>query len=122
MNSDKLVEFTDRLVPTGDIVKYKKFQEPEIFGDIFLDNCFLLKQNNNAACVLRNDKTGLELRIWPHSSYPYLQVYTPPHRNSIAIENLSSTPDAFNNKMGLMILNAGEKAHFKTTYEAIIKS
>ena len=122
MNSDKLVEFTNRLVPTGNIVAYKKFQVPEILGDTFLDNCFLLKQNNEAACILRNDKTGLELRIWPHSSYPYLQVYTPPHRNSIAIENLSSTPDAFNNKMGLIILNAGEKAHFKTTFQALIKS
>ncbi len=122
MNSEKLVEFTGKLVPTGKIIAYDNFQQPEIIGDTFLDNCFLLNENNAAACILRDDKSGLELSIWPDAAYPYLQVYTPPHRNSIAIENLSSTPDAFNNKMGLIILNVGEKAHFKTTYQAAIKS
>ena len=117
LNSNKLVEFTDRLVPTGTIIEYEKFQQSEILGDDFLDNCFLLNENNEAACVLRNSTTGLALHIWPDAAYPYLQVYTPPHRNSIAIENLSSTPDAFNNKMGLMILNAGEKAQFKTALQ-----
>jgi aldose 1-epimerase len=121
INSNKLVEFTSRLVPTGNIIKYNKFQQPEILGDTFLDNCFLLNENKNAACVLRNDKTGVELHIWPDASYRYLQVYTPPHRNSIAIENLSSAPNAFNNKIGLIILNAGKAVQFKTTFQAIIK-
>jgi aldose 1-epimerase len=122
INSDKMVEFNDRLVPTGNIIEYKKFQQPEIFDDTVLDNCFLLKQNNDAACILRNDKTGLELHIWPHSSYPYLQVYTPADRNSIAIENLSSAPDAFNNKMGLIILSAGETTRFKTALHVVMQS
>lgn len=122
INSDKIIEFNNRLVPTGNITTYNKFQQPEIFGETFLDNCFLLNQNNDAACILRNDKTGLELHIWPNSSYPYLQVYTPPDRNSIAIENLSGAPDAFNNKMGLIILNAGEKTRFKTVLHVVTQS
>jgi aldose 1-epimerase len=121
MNSDKLVEFTSSLVPTGNVNEYKKFQQPETLGDTFLDNCFLLKENKSPACVLRNDKSGIELHILPDASYRYLQVYTPPHRNSIAIENLSSTPDAFNNKMGLIILDAGEAVQFKTTFQAVTR-
>jgi aldose 1-epimerase len=122
INSDKMIEFNERLLPTRNITDYKKFQQPEILGDTFLDNCFLLKQNNDAACILRNNKTGLELHIRPHSSYAYLQVYTPQDRNSIAIENLSSAPDGFNNKMGLISLNAGEKAYFKTVLQAVMQS
>jgi aldose 1-epimerase len=56
------------------------------------------------------------VEIRPESSYPYLQLYTPPHRESIAIENLSAAPDAFNNGMGLINLEPGASATFKTAY------
>jgi len=59
----------------------------------------------------------LQLNIIPASSYPYLQIYTPPHRDSIAIENLSSAPDAFNNRIGLIIAKPNEKYVFTTTYQ-----
>ncbi|HEX5150649.1 MAG TPA: aldose 1-epimerase [Parafilimonas sp.] len=115
MNTTRMVEFNDKLVPTGNIVAYSKFQQPEIFGNTFLDNCFLVNENNKPACILTNTKTGLQVIINPDKSYPYLQVYTPEHRNSIAIENLSAVPDAFNNKTGLTILNADESIAFKTS-------
>ncbi|MEO8711692.1 MAG: aldose 1-epimerase, partial [Parafilimonas sp.] len=121
MNADKMLVFNERLVPTGEIIPYKKFQQPEILDDTFLDNCFLLNDNNKPAFVLRNNSSGLELSIQPDKSYPYLQIYTPPHRNSIAIENLSAAPDAFNNKIGLAILKPGETCSFKTVYSASIK-
>jgi aldose 1-epimerase len=106
------------LLPTGNIVPYMKFQELEILGDTFLDNCFLLKNNNKPACVLRNERLGIEFLITPDPSYPYLQVYTPEHRKSIAIENLSAAPDSFNNKMGLITLNSMESVSFATTFTA----
>jgi galactose mutarotase-like enzyme len=46
---------------------------------------------------------NFRLTIEPDKEYPILQIYIPPHRNSIAIENLSGAPDNFNNKMGLVI-------------------
>jgi len=36
--------------------------------------------------------------------YNFLQVYTPPHRKSIAIEPMTCAPNAFNNEQGLIIL------------------
>lgn len=122
MNTAKMVEFDDRLIPTGNLLDYKKFQQPEILGDTFLDNCFVLNEegDNNAACILKNPATGLELHIWPEPGYGYLQVYTPEHRNSIAVENLSSLPDAFNNLSGLQVLNTGEGISYKTSFHALI--
>ena len=115
INTNKMLEFDDRLVPTGKILSYNKFQQPELFGDTFLDNCFILSDHNNPACILKN-KT-LQLSILPDASYPYLQIYTPPHRKSIAIENLSSAPDSFNNGMGLIAIKPREKYSFATSYQ-----
>ena len=64
---------------------------------------------------------GIALDIYAEQNYPYLQMYTPPHRNSIAIENLSGTPDCFNNGMGLMELAPGESARFVTRYKISAK-
>jgi aldose 1-epimerase len=50
-------------------------------------------------------------------NYPYLQVYTPDHRRSIAIENLSSPPDSFNNLMGLITLGPEDSATFHLQYK-----
>jgi aldose 1-epimerase len=122
LNANKMVEFNDKLVPTSKIISYTKFQDPEIFGNTILDNCFLLNENDKPACVLKNTTSGLELTIKPENSYPYLQLYTPEHRNSIAIENLSAAPNAFNNKIGLKILKPKERISFKTTYSVSIKS
>ena len=41
-------------------------------------------------------------------AYRYLQVYTPPGRESIAIEPMTCAPNAFNNGMGLIRLDPGE--------------
>jgi aldose 1-epimerase len=71
-------------------------------------------------CVVRNPKRKVQLEIYPEKSYPYLQIYTPDHRKSIAIENLSAAPDAFNNGLGLKVLEPGEAATFTTKF--IIRS
>lgn len=39
---------------------------------------------------------------------PYLQIYTPSHRKNIAIEPMTCATDAFNNKYGLLELDAKE--------------
>jgi aldose 1-epimerase len=67
-------------------------------------------------CVLRNPRKKIEVEFHPEKSYPYLQIYIPPHRKSIAIENISGAPDAFNNGMGFTTLEPGGSVSFKTTY------
>ncbi len=116
-NSKELVEFDEKLLPTGNFLPYNEFNLQKKIEDVLLDNCFLLNENTAPACVLKNKETGLLLNIMPDKSYPYLQIYTPPHRKSIAIENLSSVPDSFNNKIAFIISKPGEKHIFKTTYQ-----
>jgi aldose 1-epimerase len=120
-NSQRMIDFDDRLVPTGNYLPYNNFNTSKKFGETFLDNCFEVKETGISACTLKNEKNGLQLNIIPAASYPYLQIYTPAHRNSIAIENLSSAPDAFNNGIGLIIAKPNEEYVFTTTYQLTVE-
>lgn len=116
--SSSIVEFNEALIPTGELRAYNEFDQLQAIGSTSFDNCFVLKPGlNEPACVLKDNRQQIQLEIYPDASYPYLQIYTPPHRNSIAIENLSAVPDAFNNKTGLLILQPASTAHFATTYK-----
>ena len=114
-NSGMQVAFSKDLLPTGDTLPDERFLHGASLKGIELDNCFLLDTSKaSSRCILQNGR--LRLTIEPNASYPYLQIYTPPHRKSIAIENLSSAPDAFNNGIGLIVVNSGEKKEFSTSY------
>ena len=113
-DSNTQIEFDETLIPTDKELKDEHFINASSLKDIFLDNCFVLNKPGQSTCVLKNNQ--LQLTIHPEKSYPYLQIYTPPHRKSIAIENLSSIPDAFNNKKGLILLEPNQSKIFKTTY------
>ena len=117
INAKKQVEFNDALVPTGKLIRNKKWFKGAPLKDISLDNSFVLDMEEPMPhCTLSDEQLGLELYIYPDRSYPYLQVYTPDHRKSIAIENLSSPPDSFNNKMGLIELGPEDSQAFQTRY------
>lgn len=117
-NSLALVELDANLVPTGRLLKYDQFQVPMTIGQTELDNCFQVRHEKGMpACEIFNPFNKLKVSFFPDVSYPYLQIYTPPHRQSIAIENLSAAPDSFNNKMGLSILKPGESQRFSLQYK-----
>jgi aldose 1-epimerase len=118
--TDNMLVFDDALVPTGALKPEGRFEFPHSLEGMELDNCFLLRQPLvGPACSLVNTEDKIALQITPDANYPYLQVYTPPHRQSIAIENLSAAPDAFNNRMGLIVLEPDEQIKFTTTYQLI---
>jgi aldose 1-epimerase len=115
-HAHEMLEFKD-LLPTGRRLSNARFNRPERIGDTELDNAFLLdKGYAGPACILRDPATGVQIEISPDDTYPVLQIYTPPHRRSIAIENLSGAPDNFNNGIGLLELQPGEQKVFSTTY------
>jgi len=116
--SKEIVEFDSDLLPTRNMVPYEDFIALKKIGPIFMDYCFALNMDAcQPLCVLRNPVKKIELEIYPGRSYPFLQIYIPPHRKSIAIENLSGPPDGFNNAMGTQILEPGAAALFQTTYQ-----
>lgn len=110
------LEYDAELLPTKNIIAENPFEKGKSLKGIELDNGYLMKENNNT-CTLENKLYTLQ--ITPISNYNYLQLYIPPNRESIAIENLSGAPDCFNNKMGLQELKPHEKIIFETAYQFI---
>ncbi len=118
--SKEMLEFDAGLLPTTKLIPYQEFGSLKEIGDTFFDNCFTA---NFAECqpmlVFRDPASKLQLQISPERSYPYLQIYTPADRQSIAFENLSAAPDAFNNGMGLLNVAAGAEVNFTTHYRLL---
>ena len=126
-NADTVLEFNERLIPTGTLLPYTVFRTPNPIGDLPLDNCFVLEPDwqrlsdgKIAACRIENPVNGLSISFFPDSSYPYLQLYIPPARTSIAVENLSGAPDCFNNEMGLLRLKPVDSQTFTVNYKVSV--
>ena len=116
--SEAMVEFDSKLIPTGKLIAEPRFKNGIVLGELFLDNCFELSMEEGLpVCVLHNPRNHLSLLFYTNSNYPYLQIYTPDHRKSIAIENLSSAPDSFNNGMGIKVLMPRSTETFNVWYK-----
>ncbi len=113
-----LLAYDLELIPTGNIIPHNTFANGQSLLNITLDNGYVLNPQN-VDCILENN--NYKLVVTPISNYGYLQLYTPPHRKSIAIENLSAAPDCFNNKMGLHIMQPQEIWSLKTQYQLFYK-
>ena len=99
-------EVDDKMIPTMDIVKIDPISGN--IGEDEYDGCFTLE---NPVVELATEK-GKKLIMDCGEDFPYLQVYTPPHRNSIAIEPMTCPPDVYNNRVDLIELEPGEKRAF----------
>jgi len=116
-HASQMLEYDADILPTGRLLSQQEWKSPQTIGDRFLDNGFVLdKGHPSPACILSDPASGLRLSFLPEDAYPYLQIYTPPHRQSIAIELLSAAPDAFNNGMGLYTLAPQEAKTFSLRY------
>lgn len=113
-NSNRKLVFDTDLIPTGKEISDDRFISSHSLQDIFLDNSFILPTTEQGYCELKSKQVRIVIK--PLMNYPYLQVYTPEHRNSIAIENLSAAPNAFNNGLGLRYLLPNEPVSFVTSY------
>ncbi len=114
-DSNTMLEFDSTLLPTGNNIARTEFAEGASLKGVFLDNCFKLDATaNQPKCILSYN--NINVTIVPDSSYPFLQVYTPDDRQSVAIENLSGAPDCFNNGIGLRLLEPNTSSIFTTSY------
>ncbi len=109
----------DRLIPTGEKIPAPKFKEGIILGKTFLDTCFTMEPGAKGSqnIALQDPQQHITLNLWQETGsqkYNFIHVYTPPHRNSIAIEPMSGNINAFNNEEGLVILKAEQT--FEASY------
>ena len=116
-SNEKLL-FDDKMIPTGRIVPYEEFVTLKTIGDTKFDDCFTVNHSGKQPLiVIKDPETNLQVEVWPDKTYPYVQFYTPDHRMSIAVENLSAPPDTFNNGIDLIILPPDANAVFTTMYK-----
>jgi aldose 1-epimerase len=112
------IKYDTELLPTGKILDENEFKISKKIDNLHLDNCYLVDARENT-CLLENEQ--YQIIVQPLMNYPYLQLYTPADRKSIAIENLSGIPNCFNNKMGLQLMKPHQNLVLKTSYQFITK-
>lgn len=115
--SETKLEYDADLLPTGKTIVDSRFINGHSLKGVELDNAFLLTSDKEPGkCVFENQQ--YRITILPDKTYPILQLYIPPHRKSLAIENLSGPPDNFNNGILLISLAPNEEKSFTTKYLA----
>jgi aldose 1-epimerase len=113
---NKQIKLGKDMIPTGNYIPGTLFESPTLINNTRLDHCFELDTaNERVETRLIDEQKNISIVIWQQASgrgYKFLQAYTPPDRNSIAIEPMSCAPDAFNNKNGLIVLLPKEAVEF----------
>jgi len=112
--SNERLIMRDDIIPTGNMIQENRFEKGLLIGHTHYDDCFLLDPKQNK---IQLSYEGKSITVSPIHNYPYLQLYTPEDRKSIAIENLSGAPDCFNNKIGLQKLEPHREIYFETRYQ-----
>lgn len=102
-----MVEVDGNMIPTGNYSPFTVFENKIEIQDLVIDNCFQLKNEAKLSTVVLEDKRG-KLTYSQKSNAPYLQIFIPPHRQSIALEPMTCNIDALNNKEGLRVLAPNE--------------
>lgn len=102
-----------RLLPTGGVREDASFAAGRRIGREHLDSCFVLSGEADPLVQIESPEARLSMRV--DSPLDYLQLFTPPHRNSLAVEPMSANIDAFNNGMGLRSLPPA--GHFSASVE-----
>lgn len=110
--SGKKLSMNERAVPDGKKVSLGRFAKPEPIGEDFLDACLELTGKGRIQTSRLTDPVQkIALEVWQETGpgkFGYVQVFTHPLRHCLAIEPMTCAPDAFNNGMGLVVLDAGE--------------
>ncbi|MFN0016549.1 MAG: aldose 1-epimerase [Saprospiraceae bacterium] len=102
-----LLEIDERMLPTGGRLPYTIFSKPTAVSDTVLDNCFHV-DDSNTLFQLALHANGRSITLaGSRDLFPYFQVFTPPHRASIALEPMTCNVNAFQNGDGLVTLPPG---------------
>lgn len=106
----QLIVIDERMLPTGEKTDFDAFKTLTPINNSTFDNGFYIKnQTKNAETILASERG--ELTFWQETGFQkwnFLQVFTPPHRKSVAIEPMTCNIDAFNNGDGLVMLKPNE--------------
>ena len=107
------IHLDQHMIPNGQHPAMDAHRGPTSLKDVSFDTPFIvdpqhINSRNMAETLLRWPAEAVSLVVEQSASFPYLVIYTPGRRDSIAIEPLTANVDSFNNNEGVTILNPGE--------------
>lgn len=109
--SEDKFEVNHRMLPTK-TTKFSGFVEMRQIEDYAFDTCFSFADTGEIAeTKLYSDQLNGGISIWQQTGKHgcnYVQIYIPPHRNSIAVEPMTCIANTFNNKIGMIELAPGK--------------
>lgn len=98
-------------IPTGALEVEKRFAKDSPIGDTFINDCFMFDDlSKRAAILLRDPETGRSVSLWEdvgENAWKGIQIYTPPNRESIALEPMTAEPDVLNHHRCLIEILPG---------------
>lgn len=102
----------DLSIPTGERTPFADFELGHLIEDRFIDNCWAVTENApEVRTTLHDPASGRSLHVWQQNGnglFRYIQAYTPPDRQSIAIEPMTCEPDVLNHHRDLLVLSPGK--------------
>lgn len=109
----EMIGINERMIPTGKRYPFDDFRSLKKIGATVLDNCFAFAEEDAPRLNLRLHGDKGRLDYWQEAGpgkFSFLQLFTPPARNAVAIEPMTCNVDAFNNGDGLIDLDPGTAA------------
>lgn len=119
----ELVEIDKRMLPTGSQKKFGNFAFPSSLKNVNLDNCFFVPEQHKPFIAVIDSPNGTlsYSQQTGHRGFNYVQLFTPTHRKSIAVEPMSCNIDGFNNTQGLQILQPAEQLTGRCGFQFVKK-
>lgn len=106
------VDIDERMLPTAEKSLDKRFTDFTSLAGVSLDTCFEYDQQKSiASASFISERAGFGIEVWQEcgpQQMNFVQLYTPPERQSFAIEPMSCSIDALNTGDGLICLKPGQ--------------
>lgn len=109
----QMIGVDEQMIPTGKRYDFNEFVTGKPIGATVLDNCFVPASEDSTSLEIELQGKRGKLQYWQETGEEgmnYVQLFTPPGRQSLAIEPMSCNVDAFNNGDGLITLQPGDMA------------
>ncbi len=110
--STEILELDEQMIPTGKSRTFVNFSDFQPIGDTVLDTVYRLDNEIGIVAAELTDPTeDVKLHVWQETGpgkYNFMVAFTPPQRQSVAIEPMTCSTNAFNSGDGLLILKPGE--------------
>ncbi|MFC2069465.1 aldose 1-epimerase [Chloroflexota bacterium] len=109
--SNRSIKINNQMIPTGELV-LEDYPASFMIDSRQFDTGFALHETEGKAITeIIDPNLDLKINIWQETGkmkYNFLQVFIPSSRVSIAIEPMTCAANAFNNNMGLAVLQPNQ--------------